>query len=167
MILLVLLKYVIKYQFIKVYIYIIILKQSIICNSKVEEICLHVYILKNIYFYVILRYAFKMGIYFICRCYFILFHFVLRKWRSVYRQKGKFLNGRLLGDWEYCFLMAEFYCIFLTIHKYVLQILQLVITCHNYCIFSYIYYILKILKYRADQQITKHWIWDIWFFFFF
>lgn len=48
--------------------------------------------------------------------------------------------------------MAEFYCIILTIHKHVLQILQLVITCHIYCIFFYNYYILMILKYRADQQ---------------
>jgi len=60
----------------------------------------------------------------------------------VYRQKDKFLNGRLLRDWEYCFLMAEFYCITLTIRKYVLQILQLVIIGHIYCLFSIFTYLL-------------------------
>lgn len=30
----------------------------------------------------------------------ILFHFFFRNWRSVYKQKGKFLNGGLLGDWS-------------------------------------------------------------------
>lgn len=56
MILLVLLKYVLKYQFIKVYIY-NHFKQSIIYNSKAEEISLHVCV--YMYSYVILNMLLK------------------------------------------------------------------------------------------------------------
>lgn len=89
----------------------------------------------------------------------ILFQFGLMKQISwiLYRQKSMFSNGRLLGVWKYCFLMAEFYSIslFLNIFQkccyYLSYLLQ----------FFYSDYILKRLKNRADQQITKDWIWDI------